>query len=122
MSIELRWVIDGECVCGLVREADAPATCTHRLVTDWGEVVHGNPQPSRGEVGYLILTQAKWFHDLYHWGPTMHTDGRIYRATVTNGRRFVHLAYQGQRWTWEMFDAHWADGCTIPTLLGRWPD
>lgn len=121
MSVEIRSVTEGHCNCGTVLTADTPSTCTHRWVTDWGEIEHPNPRPDRGEVGHLLITDAGWFHDLCHWGPALFPDGRVYRAT-DGARRFLNLQYGQERWTWEMFDAHWADGHPVPMLIGRWPD
>lgn len=126
MSIEVRWVIEGECRCGTVQPIGAPITCTHRLVTEWGEIAHYDPRPDRGEVGHLILTMPSWFSEVHRSGPALFRDGRAYTATVDGDRRFLHLAFGRVRWTWEMFDACIAaplvGGRAVSVLLGRWPD
>lgn len=126
MSIEIRWVVEGECHCGTVRPIGAPITCTHRLVTEWGEIEYTEPRPDRGQVGHQLLAMPAWFTELQHGGPALVRHGRRYSATLDGNRRFLHLGYGHQRWTWEMFDARiaarLADGRAMSVLLGRWPD
>jgi hypothetical protein len=59
-------------------------------------------------------------------GPVLwaHKGYRTDSVTFADGRVFAHLDWQGQRWTWELFDAHWSDGCKSPIglMVGRWPD
>jgi len=47
-----------------------------------------------------------------------------YASASRDGHRlFFHLEHHGDHWTWELFDAHWADGAGPDDLLiGRWPD
>jgi hypothetical protein len=75
-----------------------------------------------------MLTSAEYVAELLADGPQMRRPGRTDSATRTQGpgphRLFCHSEYQGRRWTWELFDAHWDDGVNNghTWLIGRWPD
>lgn len=151
MSVELRIRIEGECHCGTVREPDEPPSlCEHIIECDWGDVDFSHPRPDRDEVGHLILA-TRWSIDRaadgvsYLFYRDCDSDGRTrwqeYTVTTSCDRTFLHTAWpiynhgEGnpaesgtdpplpiQRWTWELFDAHWFDGFQQEIYIGRWPD
>lgn len=97
-----------------------------KVECDWGVIEYARARPP-DEVGHLILVSKQGFCDLLRHGPnSLGVPGTMSRATFTGFgetlRRFFHLDYNGQRWTWELFDAHWADGCSFQVYIGRWPD
>jgi hypothetical protein len=112
VSIELRITTDGR-----------------NLECDWGVIEHGNPKPCLGKVGHLMLITPDYAKRLVEKGPHEPHCCGVNSVTTDGGRTFVHLDdYRGQRWTWELFEAHWWDDNWFghnggpPILVGRWPD
>lgn len=93
---------------------------------DWGVIEHSEPRPDRGEVGHLMIATSDYVSQLLREGPDdCHCHhGGANSATELDGRLFAHIDYEGQRWTWELFNAHWWDNApqTPALLVGRWPD
>ncbi len=151
--IELRITTQGECTCGTVHSIDNwPPVHGHHIECDWGRIEHPDPRPDRGEVGHLILAMGWTVGANLAAGPVYHArdvddDGRVrwqeYTATEQDGRIFLHTAWPVyshgdgtpsedgseepptgcQRFTWELFLAHFADGKGPEDIwIGRWPD
>jgi hypothetical protein len=110
MSVELRITADGR-----------------NLECDWGVIEHGNPKPCHGEVGHLMLITPDYVKQLLT-RPKWTCLCSFKTATTDGDRIFAHLDCEGQRWTWELFQAHWFDDNWFgnnggpPILVGRWPD
>lgn len=127
-SIELSFTTEGECECGIPRTiGERPPRCVHRVVCVFGELQYSPPRPARGEVGHLVLTTQRYFRHLMSHGPhDSWQDG--YRetrsASKVDGRDFVHLDFEGYRWSWEVHPAHWEDQRQddVPLLIGVWRD
>jgi hypothetical protein len=126
-------LVEGECHCGEVYPiGEYPHTCVHHVVCAWGVIEHPRARPDLGEVGPLTLVTATFIDELlrdgpvlWHRGPCDRTTCRWERNSATEraGRLFFHSDYADQRWTWELFDTHWADGRRAAKLyIGRWPD
>lgn len=110
MSIEIRWTDDNGAVC------------------KWGVINHTRPLPALNEVGPLMLITARYVNYLTEHNPDSRRfyDGlcgwATYNVTVDNSRKFLHIEHEGRRWTWELFEAHWADDDKPEIYIGRWPD
>lgn len=141
MSVELRILIEGECTCGIPHHIDEEPFPIHwhHIECDWGRIEHTDPNPSRGEIGPLMITDADYLRLLLGDGPRERlrkAPGQPaaewpspgvwvtewHSATVDGDRLFVHVSYQDQRWTWELFEAHWWDRLPSEIMVGRWPD
>ncbi|RFZ11203.1 hypothetical protein DSM43518_02043 [Mycobacterium marinum] len=81
---------------------------------DWGRI-YNHP------IGPLALITKSYLESII-CGPHTGRGGGVYSAEIIDGRTFVHLDRDGQRWTWEVFPAHWEDGGWPEILVGRWPD
>lgn len=103
MSIELRRNSRNELECG------------------WGTFENGEADPKRG-LRHLVLITTEWVKQLLTDGPAPNPRGGITSATSDGERIFAHLDYDGDRWTWELFDAHWWDNGSPDIMVGRWPD
>jgi hypothetical protein len=70
-----------------------------------------------------MLAVGWWVGSLLVKGPTHdHRYGEV-SVTEVDGRLFAHIDYEGQRWTWELFEAHFSDGeGPLDLFIGRWPD
>lgn len=149
-SIELHIATEGDCTCGTPYPADKPPpTHGHHVESKWGRINHPDPRPDRNEVGHLILglpMRVKAAMNGEYRFRQRDTAGRRlwqeYRTTTQGERTFLHTAWpiydhgdgipagdRGelrptpiQRWTWELFPAHFADSPDVPWLIGRWPD
>lgn len=129
-SIELRVVVRGECLCGTPYPiGDRPGDCRHDVVSTWGEIEYPAARPDRGEVGHLILAPRGWVDSMARggYGVSNACAGSTWAASTKRDkgsptRRFLHLAYDGRGWTWEMFRAHWDDNRGPDLYIGRWPD
>jgi hypothetical protein len=101
-------------------------TDDHVVECDWGVIEHGDPRPDRGQIGHLMLTMRDYVDQLAKDGPCLwaHKGYRCDHAFFDGGRVFVRSTWRDQSWTWELFDAHWSDGCKWPIglMVGRWPD
>lgn len=125
MSVELRFVIEGECDHGPKSIDEPRAECAHHLECCWGRVEHPDPRPDRNEVGHLMLVGTDYVQELLANGPLLRQKraGRVDSVTSDGERLFAHVDYYGKHWTWELFEAHFADGEGPDNmLLGRWPD
>lgn len=97
-------------------------------VCDWGTIEHPEPRPDLAEVGHLMVTTGDYVDKLLRQPGALKVPPRgphigFHSATTRGGRTFVHHDYNGQRWTWELFPAHWWDGLKVSDLyVGRWPD
>jgi len=90
---------------------------------DWGRF--DNPEgDSRNELHHLLLSTTEYVEDLLKNGSKISPSGReVHSVTLVDGRIFAYIDCGGDRWTWEMFDAHWWDGNGNQNLMvGRWPD
>lgn len=103
MSIEIRRTED----CG--------------IECDWGTFEHSQPRPERGQVAHLLLVTPEMVARLLEHGPR-DFHGATHTATTDDDRTFLHVEYQGQRWTWEVFEAHWWDHRDPPIMVGKWLD
>lgn len=93
----------------------------HQCESDWGVIEHTRARPERGEVGHLILVSVTGYHQLIH-GP-MPEGASMATRSFSGDRAFYCLDYDGQRWTWELFETHWVDEPgSHPVFIGRWPD
>lgn len=95
---------------------------------DWGVIEHSEPRPDLAQVGHLMVTTDDYLADLlttpgaYRIPPKGPQIG-LHSATENSGRLFAHHDYNGRRWTWELFPAHFADGKGPEGVyVGRWPD
>jgi len=150
MSMELRFVIEGECDHGPKYDWEPRSECQHHIECNWGRIDYADPRPDRNEVGHLILITPEMVEkDLIapqYQSRSIDPDGRVcwqeYSATQNGDRLFVRTAYpiyshgEGIRtedggevaptparsWTWELFEAHWEDGSGPEIYVGRWPD
>jgi hypothetical protein len=124
MSVELRCAVEGDCTCGKPRPVGSVSTCRHWIDSDWGIVEHTDPRPDLGQVGHLMVTHADYIRYLAKDGPYMSPTkgGRIDSVTFDGDRVFCHSEWRGNRWTWEVFDAHWWDHLPSEIMIGRWPD
>lgn len=107
MSVELSWPVGPDDDC----------------VSPWGVVEYTAPRPDLNEVGHLMLAMPETVTRMLTDGPDWH-HGALHSATTDGDRIFAHIDYQGHRWTWELFEAHFADDAALPNPLyvGRWPD
>lgn len=125
MSLEIRRGTEGDCVCPH-SHPDGSWRCRHWWECDFGILEHTDPRPDRGEIGYLMVSTQDYFENLLQSSTVWPRKGwRRDSASVRGGRRFQHSEWNGQRWTWELFDAHFHDrGPTDKQqlLIGRWPD
>lgn len=127
MSVELRWVVEGECNCSVPRLSTEPATCRHHVECDWGRFTNADLSP-HPPIHYLMIAHTSWVSYVKKNGPTIapryvdESEGGIVSVTSENDRTFFHLDHNGQRWTWELFPAHFADRYPSGLLVGRWPD
>lgn len=125
MSVELRIVCDrpDDCTLGIAKPAGFTDHCHHRMECDWGAIRNSEADPRLG-IEHLMLIGADYVQRMLFSGP--HTLGRtpgVGSATADGDRLFFHLEHEGQRWTWELFEAHWWDGNgPDDILIGRWPD
>ncbi|MGB0877516.1 MAG: hypothetical protein ACPGXI_10705 [Mycobacterium sp.] len=124
MSVELRVCVEGECDHGPKYPHEPRSRCDHTIVCDWGRIEYPDPRPDLSEVGYLMLITADYVDELVHNGPLSLRYGRRDSVTVNGDRIIARTEYGGQRWAWELFEAHWWDGAPQnPALyVGRWPD
>lgn len=125
VSVELRWVVDGPCFCGIPRRSSEEPHPRHNhwVECDYGAIEYPNPRPDRGEVGHLMLVEQNYVSRLLDQPNLIAQGGRIDSATVHNGRTFAHVDYRTMRWTWELFDAHFSDGeGPYDMMLGVWRD
>jgi hypothetical protein len=137
VSVEIRMVVEGECNCGNPYPSDnpQPATCFHFIECEWGKIPFttiANPKPENGDIGHLILTTQNWVESLLKGGPIFYPPllrqppwfEKRYRGSVDGERIFIHLEYREMKWTWELFEAHWAnEGFDAQdVMIGRWPD
>lgn len=152
-SVELRITVEGHCCCGIPYPSDnPPPDHAHHIECDWGRIEHTDPRPDRGAVGHLLLATGWVIGGQLDKGPIYRArdvddDYRIrwqaYNATSHGDRLFVSTAWPiyshgdgtpredgaeepptgCQRWTWELFPAHFADGKGPDNIfVGRWPD
>lgn len=130
MSVELRMAVTGDCRCGtphpvsdgLIVTKRKKASCQHELVCEWGILENTSADPLReGGPRHLMLITPE-HAQLLQFQPHIGPYGDIDSATVVDERVFVHKEFNGHRWTWELFDAHWWDGQGPEILIGRWPD
>lgn len=108
---------------------------------DWGPIEHPDPLPDHGRVGPLMVMDRDYFGRLFKKGPRPRANGSVDSVTTVpvdqNGRvidrdediaadtelrLFVHVEHGSQRWTWELFEAHWWDDKGPKVYVGRWPD
>jgi hypothetical protein len=122
VSVELRMTVEGHCECGIPHDIGYRSECRHNLVCEWGVIEHSAPRPDRNQVGHLMLITPDYVGQLLS-SPQAHPPGALSSATIDGERLFVHMDYQGHKWTWELFEAHWGDGKNRPEVfVGRWPD
>lgn len=90
----------------------------------WGSIDRSDPRPECGDVRELMITTREYFDQILALGPTTapNGSGAIHSGAVIDGRRFAYIDYDGRRWTWELFDAHFTDGQGPEIYIGKWPD
>ena len=129
MSVELRVATEGDCTCGTPKPVGSPpSNCRHVIVTKWGRIT--TPRPifwsNNPEVEPLMLASREWVDGMAQTGETRELCSALAFAYRDNERLFVTAAHNGMSWTWECFEAHWADEAddkpTVPLYIGRWPD
>jgi hypothetical protein len=122
MSIEIRRGTEGHCECPGPHPADYQWRCRHWWECDWGRIDNSEADPKLG-LRHLMLVTGDYVQQLLNEGPREHPRGGIHSATVDGERIFAHLDYDGQRTTWELFEAHFEGGKgPADLMLGRWPD
>lgn len=92
---------------------------------EFGIIEYADPRPDLSQVGPLMVTVRWYIGQLRGWGPILwpYKGNRIDSASVDGSRIFIHIKHGGKNWTWEIFDAHMADGFGPDDLvIGRWPD
>lgn len=96
--------------------------CSFHWECDWGRLENPSVRTDL-PVSHLIVMRVKTF-DRIHSRPESNPRGSgTFSATTQKGRRFIHFDNDGQRWTWELFEAHfWDGGGPEDLLIGRWPD
>jgi hypothetical protein len=134
VSVEIRMVVEDQCNCGNPYPSDNPPTCFHFLECEWGKIpfTNTNPKPEHGEVLHLMLTTRYWVELLLKDGPVLYPPmlrqppwfEKRYSGSVDGDRIFVSLEYRDMKWTWELFEAHWANEGfgAEDVMIGRWPD
>ena len=137
MSVEIRYMTEGDCRCPGPYGPDEEPTCRHWWECDYGPVSRfdiRNPAP-------LIITGRDWVHDVFKQGGQRRSHGRVHTISVVpypndqgdideNSpiRMFHRIDFRGRSWTWELEPAHWAEkpgrdnNAHLPIYLGRWPD
>lgn len=124
MSVELRLTVQGHCECGVPHNiGEYQSQCVHDVGCDWGVIQYSDPRPALGQVGHLMLATGWWVGAMLNKGPRR--DDRYGQTSVTeqDGRLFIHMDWEDQHWTWELFKAHFSDGKGPDDLfIGRWPD
>ena len=136
MSVELRANVRHapNCNCSILGPG-VPPTCTHKLESDWGVIDNSEADPAHG-LQPLMLTTWGYVGKLLSDGPEDGPRGGLHSVSpkaldgyVADGdaeiRVFAHVDYAGERTTWELHDAHFADGhATAPDdlVIGKWPD
>lgn len=124
MSIELRIVCDrpNDCTMGVSKPIGFTDHCHHHIECDWGAIRNSEADPRRG-IEHLMLIGADYVQQLLTEGPcSLSRVAGVGSASADGERLFFHLEHEGQRWTWELFDAHWWDHKGSQIYIGRWPD
>lgn len=91
---------------------------------DWGVIEHSDPRPDRQEVGPLMLAVGWCIGGRLDKGPIPDDRYGLVNVKMEDADRlFLQIDTAEQRWTWELFEAHWEDGQGPKNMLvGRWPD
>jgi hypothetical protein len=93
---------------------------------DWGPLDHTWARFDREpiEVGPTMVTTESFAAGLYIFGPRQWGGALNTIEIAADDRIYWHADAHGQRWTWELFPAHFTDGQTrdIQFMIGRWPD
>jgi hypothetical protein len=122
MSVELRFVVEGECECGTPKPIGFKYKCSHHLVCVWGRFGNGEADP-RWPLEHLMLIAGDYVTRMLQFGAEPGTRGGTVSCSSDADRLFCHLDYEGKRTTWELFEAHFADGGGPHDLfVGVWPD
>lgn len=119
---------EGDCRCpGPYNPGEEP-TCRHQWQCQWGMLNNTEADPRYG-LQHLMLITAETVGRLLTCGPEPSTRGTGTVSATRDGERlFVHYDIDGNRTTWELFDAAIIDrgGGTVvksPNLMiGKWPD
>jgi hypothetical protein len=92
------------------------------IESDWGVLTNTDANPRCG-LQPLMLVTGRHVGKLLTEGPHPGHNGGYHSVTTDGDRLFAHLDYAGQRTTWELFPAHFADGKGPDDMfIGRWPD
>ena len=95
------------------------------LQSDWGRIEYTYARFDRDPiyVGSTILTTEDYAAGVFMFGPR-ELKGSTATVEIVGDRMFWHADAHGQRWTWELFPAHFVDEVPrqIDFMLGRWPD
>lgn len=124
MSVEIRVICDRpeRCDMGIPRPSGYDDWCHHRMECDWGIIENSEADPRRG-IKHLVLVTGDVLRRLLDQGSEPNPRGGLTSATYDGERFFMHLDYNGQHWTWQLFAAHFDDHKGPDDLLiGRWPD
>lgn len=121
MSIPIRRRTVGVCDCGIPKSIDdALRVHEHWWECDWGRFENTQLDP-RYPIPHIMLTTVGFVSFLQR-GPGL-MRGALVSVSDRDGRSYFHREHDGQRWTWELFEAHFVDGGARPGfLVGRWPD
>jgi hypothetical protein len=133
MSVELRVRVfhAPNCTCGAAVTGIDPK-CSHQLESDWGVIDNSEADPKRG-LQPLMLATWGYVGKLLSDGPLLGPRGGLHSVSTTlDGyvadddaeiRVFAHIDYAGERTTWELHDAYFAEGIGPDDLaIGKWPD
>lgn len=92
------------------------------MMCEFGVIERSDPRPERGDVQHLMLTTRDYVDHLLAHGPTVGGHGQVDSVRLVDGVLYADIEYNGQRWTWQLYEADWWDGKGPEILVGRWPD
>ena len=138
MSVEVRYIVDGDCDCGTPKYSwEHENGLDHYWECDYGRIPGFNihdPAP-------LAVVARDWAHSVYKGGGERRIGEKLHTVTIvpvldgsgevtedTYLRLFHRIDYHGLSWTWDLLPAHFADppskhnNAHRAIYLGRWPD
>lgn len=130
MSLELRIAVEGLCECGIPHHRGYETGCRHDVESDWG--TFGDPPlvvrdcetdtTKIENAAPLILVGRKFVDSGGELPPRAGYVMDVCTFYADGVRRFMRFDADNGSWTWELFEAHWADGHPPSVYVGRWPD